>query len=287
VNQQKVLNEAIQTLKDFYAKKQNDAKQQAAKAATTKALLLQTAPSNKSVAQAFNTSAPAVTPHMGLQHLFDASVWDEDKSKASPVSSPVPATTVKLVAKQQADPVVAPTLDRTKDQQALDDAAKKNMDTKWGSVKNVSAKRAEAPKGFEKPLTAHLGGKGIIGILEMILQGSEALIEQDVKDEANSLDLHLAIIVKSKQSIAQKGKETIMLEQVKSENELKLTQAQQQVKVVNTEIMEVSDFILIIDKQCTNFLQNFNANQAARQQEISDTNQAKSVLMGMAEDSTA
>jgi hypothetical protein len=64
--------------------------------------------------------------------------------------------------------------------------------------------------------------------LQIILEESEALIEEDVKAEQNEVDKHLDYLAKTKQTIAVKDKETVMLEQVKSDNELKQTQTEQQ-----------------------------------------------------------
>merc|ERR1712129_401654 len=126
---------------------------------------------------------------------------------ASKKESPVQVPTVKLVAQTATE---AP---QTKEQQALDDGVKNNMDVKWGNVKDSKAKRVEKPKGFAKPLKAHTGTTGIIGILQIILQDSESLIEQDVKDEQSEVDLHLANVQQTKEVIAGKEKESTMLDQ--------------------------------------------------------------------------
>jgi len=139
------------------------------------------------------------------------------------------------------------------------------------------------PKGFDKPLKTHSGTTGVIGILHIILEESEQLIEQDVKDEQSEVDQHLANLDKSNQLIAQKDKETIMLGQVKADAEMTKTQKEQALKLVETEISEIEEFLVIVEKQCGTFLANFEENQAARAQEISDTVQAKEVLSGMAE----
>lgn len=168
----------------------------------------------------------------------------------------------------------------------MDDDVKKNMNTSWKSVKDIKAKRTEGPKGFDKPLKTHEGSKGVIGILEILVQDSESLIEQDVKDEENDLGLYLKNVEKTKSLIASKDKEAVMLNQVKSDADLKLTQTEEQKKIVQTEIKDINDFLAIVEKQCKAFLSNFDANQAARAQEISDTIEAKEVLLGMAEDSS-
>jgi len=200
---------------------------------------------------------------------------------ASKKESPVQVPTVKLVAQTATE---AP---QTKEQQALDDGVKNNMDVKWGNVKDSKAKRVEKPKGFAKPLKAHTGTTGIIGILQIILQDSESLIEQDVKDEQSEVDLHLANVQQTKEVIAGKEKESTMLDQAKNANELKKTQNEQQRAAVTKEIEEIDEFLAIVDKQCKTFLVNFESNQDARAAEISDTMQAKEVLLGMTEDSAA
>jgi hypothetical protein len=192
------------------------------------------------------------------------------------INGAAPIKLVAGVARQEPDT-------RTDEQKALDAEIEKNKDTTWGDVKGSKAKRTAGPKGFSKPLKTHTGGKGIIGILQIILEESEALIEEDVKAEQNEVDKHLDYLAKTKQTIAVKDKETVMLEQVKSDNELKQTQTEQQLKTVETEIEEIESFSKIVDKQCTTFLSNFNANQAARAEEISDTIKAKEVLLGMVE----
>jgi len=211
-------------------------------------------------------------------------------TKTAAVSTPV-AAPVKLfaahhaaqkVSKASAEPKKA-VIPQTKEQKALDDGIKKNMNMKKVDVKNVKAKRVEKPKGFNKPMKAHSGGKGVIGILEIVLEESEALIKQDVKDETNEVNLHLAGLEKTKQVIAQKDKENVMLTQVKSDNELQQTQAEQQLKVVETEKKQIEDFLVIVYKNCGTFLQQFASNQAARAQEIQDTMTAKEVLAGMTE----
>merc|ERR1719478_546652 len=173
---------------------------------------------------------------------------------------------------------------QTKEQKALDDAIKSNMDTNWTSVKNVKANRTEAPKGFAKPLREHRGAKGIIGIIQIIIEDSESLIKQDVEDEQKSLELHLASIAKTRGVIASKQEETVMLNQVKSDNEQKKTEAEQQLNTVETEMREIDAFLVIVDNQCNTLLDNFQANQEGRAQEISDTIRAKSVLKGMVEE---
>jgi len=286
VDQQKVLNEAITAMKNFYASKKKEANL-LQRMHTSQALPV-SAPIGVPAAASGDKHAPhRSVPVMSRPMSPPRTTLDTNASKTQP-AIPVAALHAQTVAKLHADPEennnATPTLERTKGQQVLDDAVKNNMDTKWGDVKDTKANRTTMPKGFAKPLKAHGGGKGIIGILQIILEESEAMIEQEVKDEKSEVDLHLANMEQTKQLMAQKEREVVMLDQVESDNSLKLTQAEQQLVAVETEIKEIGEFILIVDQQCETFLENFDANQAARAQEISDTNRAKEVLLGMEED---
>jgi hypothetical protein len=273
LDQQKALNEAIAILKDFYVR-----------SPAKKVSTLQASPDSRPPMKLDPVLNLAHTSHTAQPNLPKVDVevsgnYSSLHSVGSPMES---ANHVKLNSNHRADPAEDASASASS---ALDDAVEKNMDTKWGDVKNVKANRTDAPKGFEKPLEAHSGGRGIIGILEIILEESVALIGQSVKDEKAAFDLHLANMNQNMQMLTQKHKESTMLEQAKNDNELKMTQDEQSLKAVETEVMEIDAYELTLDKHCKFFLENFEANQEARTLEISNTKKAKEVLLGMELDS--
>jgi hypothetical protein len=259
VDQQKLLYEAVAALKKFYGQ--------------TKLLQTQgkTLPTKMLSAKVFS-SAPFYHVKLATKH--------ELETVAKSPQNPKAYASRELSAIQQ-DPGIE---QQSIEEKKLDEGVANNMDAKWQSVKDVKAKRTEAPKSFEKPLKEHGGTKGIIGILEIIIEESEHFIKQNVVDEQKSLQLHLASIEATNEVIVGKEKESVMLEQVRSENELKKTQTESELKAVETEIVEIDEFLVMVDKQCQSFLSNFQANQEARAQEISDTKRAKELLLGMAEE---
>merc|ERR1719217_598779 len=92
---------------------------------------------------------------------------------------------VKFVIRSKAREDPADVLNRTESQKKLDADVEKNMDLKYGKVEGLGVNKTAMPKGFTKPLKAHTGSIGIIGILNIILEDSKSMIEQDVKDETS------------------------------------------------------------------------------------------------------
>lgn len=145
----------------------------------------------------------------------------------------------------------------------------------------VKANRTAGPGGFEKPLEKHGASKGVIGILELLVENSKHLIEEIVKAEQSSADMLVANVAATATAIEEKTRQLAVLKDAKAVAEEGLLDAEAQATQVETEIGNINAFITLIDSQCTTLLANFEQNQAARATEIHDLGETKAVLLGM------
>jgi hypothetical protein len=141
---------------------------------------------------------------------------------------------------------------------------------------------AAKPKGFTKPAQKHAASMGILGILQLLVDESEALVEAILVQETASLDALTLSVQNTRTSMDQKDRQLIILNLKIGEEEAKLLEEKTSLEGCKAEMTEIEEFRAAVKEKCNYVVTNFVASQEARQAEIEHLRQAKAALMGMA-----
>jgi len=141
---------------------------------------------------------------------------------------------------------------------------------------------AAKPKGFTKPAQKHAASMGILGILQLLVDESEALVEAILVQETASLDALTLSVQNTRTSMDEKDRQLIILNLKIGEEEAKLLEEKTSLEGCKAEMTEITEFRAAVKEKCNNVVTNFVASQEARQAEIEHLRQAKAALMGMA-----
>eukprot|EP00929_Paragymnodinium_shiwhaense_P028400 TRINITY_DN16462_c0_g1_i2.p1 TRINITY_DN16462_c0_g1~~TRINITY_DN16462_c0_g1_i2.p1 ORF type:complete len:1230 (+),score=488.72 TRINITY_DN16462_c0_g1_i2:526-4215(+) len=146
---------------------------------------------------------------------------------------------------------------------------------------NTSTYEAGPPSTFSKPLAGHQGTKGIISILELLVDDSENLVEAIVREETASRDGMMATTTNTQKSLEEKDHQVVVLNQKIGAAEAKLQEEQESLAAVQAEMEEIQAFVKVVEEKCSYLVENFASSQEARTQEIDNLAQAKASLLGM------
>mmetsp|Transcript_124456 Transcript_124456/g.229328 ORF Transcript_124456/g.229328 Transcript_124456/m.229328 type:complete len:1580 (-) Transcript_124456:32-4771(-) len=156
--------------------------------------------------------------------------------------------------------------------------------TKYDRLNKSSVKAAEqlaipnATK-FEKPVQPHSGSKGIIGILGLLIDQSEEIVQQIVKDEEYGVDAYRLDVQETNRAIEELKSQKISQNQVLADTNDDLLNNQDARTAVAAEIAAIIAYISAVNTKCNTLLTNFESNQETRQKEIDDMWEARNALL--------
>lgn len=146
--------------------------------------------------------------------------------------------------------------------------------------KRQDPRPAGAPGGFSKPLEKHGGGHGVVSILELLVEDSEANVKSMRASEQEARDAFGGNVASSNAAITQKKDAITMMSTTKTNALLEGLQKTTEHTAVKTEITEITAFLVIVKDKCGYILENFVKSQTARQGQIDNVRQAKEAILG-------
>jgi hypothetical protein len=275
---QKVLYSAKQQLQNFYDGKSALLQKPKPKAPielpsadlpTIPALGAGLAPTKVASKVATKTQAPKASKNTGSKAATPAKAATKGAppKKAAPSKSGVVVT----APKKPAHAAVA-----VKSTKARKVAAK--LSTKEDP--DVLGEKKKMPE-FSKPAEAHGGGVGVIGIIDLLIEESQTLVEEIVEAEEASSQAYIDDLNDTKRSIAEKDREIVALQQVKGTSEVELQETKDLDTTLLKEMEEMYDYRQMLHNKCSFLLENYEKSQAARAAEIEGLLEAKHQLQGM------
>mmetsp|Transcript_10697 Transcript_10697/g.19433 ORF Transcript_10697/g.19433 Transcript_10697/m.19433 type:complete len:321 (-) Transcript_10697:33-995(-) len=155
------------------------------------------------------------------------------------------------------------------------------------SVNGTYVNRSALPwkPRFAHPLEPHGGGLGVLSIIQILIDNTEAAIRALEDSEAQSMDAYSAGVTETTHSMESLQNQIVVLEQRIGDAGARLQETEAALTAAETATQEVKDFILIVDEKCSHIVANIDTLQAARQAEIDNLFEAKAVLEGMVEQS--
>lgn len=130
-----------------------------------------------------------------------------------------------------------------------------------------------------KPLSKHGGGGGVISLLHLLIEESEALVEQIVTAETGARDAHSLDLEDTRRSIDAKDREMIVLNDNIGNLVLDKENTENLMHAVMKEMDEITSFLLMLSDKCDFLVAHFEDNQAARDQELRNLDDARAALL--------
>lgn len=153
--------------------------------------------------------------------------------------------------------------------------------TKAHEDPDVLGEKTKMPE-FSKPTAdAHGGGVGVIGILDLLIEESQTLIEEIVEAEETAANAYIEELNDTKRAIEEKDREIVALEQDKGTAEVGFQEAKELDVSLLKEMEEMYKYRELLHGKCGYLLENFEKSQAARAAEIQGLMEAKHQLQGM------
>merc|ERR1719310_2290259 len=122
---------------------------------------------------------------------------------------------------------------------------------------------------FSKPTAdAHGGGVGVIGILDLLIEESQTLIEEIVEAEETAANAYIEDLNDTKRAIEEKDREIVALQEDKGNAEVEVQETKELDVSLLKEMEEMYKYRQLLDSKCGFLLTNFDKSQAARAAEI-------------------
>jgi len=148
------------------------------------------------------------------------------------------------------------------------------------STPNVTI--APMPKTFSRPLRSHEGTHGILGILELLIGDSQAMVASMSRAEESARDAQGLDQTNARRSMDEKDRQLIELGQGRGDAEQELQQTEAMKAACEQEVGQINAFLVIVANKCTTLLNNYDTNQEQRRAELAGLRDAKFYLQGMA-----
>lgn len=196
-----------------------------------------------------------------------------DSKSAAP---PKKAAKVVPVPKTIAHATVAVKSTRTQKADAKAVAVKKNRQ----DPDDPLGEKSKMPQ-FSTKSEGHGGGVGVIGIIDLLIEESQTLVEEIVEAEEAASQAYIDDLNDTKRSIEEKDREIIALQQDKGTAEVELQETKDLDVTLLTEMEQMYKFREMLHSKCNFLLENFDKTQAARTAEMEGLLEAKHQLQGM------
>merc|ERR1719310_1043737 len=135
---------------------------------------------------------------------------------------------------------------------------------------------------FSKPTAdAHGGGVGVIGILDLLIEESQTLIEEIVEAEETAAQAYIDELNDTKRAIEEKDREIVALQEDKGTAEVEHQETKELDATLLQEMEQMYKYRELLHGKCHYLLENFEKSQGARAAEIEGLLEAKHQLQGM------
>jgi len=134
-----------------------------------------------------------------------------------------------------------------------------------------------------KEYAQNAGGKRVVGLLNKVLQDSQAMESEAIKGEENAQFAYEDFMKQSNTMIIQTTQGITDMTESRARDKSDLSMAQTDFKQTMAQLEGLNDEAGALHKSCDYLLKNFELRQSARSDEIDALNQAKSILSGLNE----
>jgi len=135
------------------------------------------------------------------------------------------------------------------------------------------------PTGF-KDYSQNQASAGVLNMLEQIIEDAKAMEAQAQQDEKDAQVAYEQLVKQSNASIEEKQKAKTNDESSKADVEGELIEQKQALESINTELEQLSQSKMNIDKACIFINKNFEVRQKAQDEEVEALIEAKAILSG-------
>lgn len=144
--------------------------------------------------------------------------------------------------------------------------------------------------GFSGPLwsssgsdSSRRGGLGVIAILEILIEDSEALVESMQQAQSKGRDAGSANAASTRKALESKDAELVVLQSKSAADEAEREQVARERTRGEEEVQEIQRLLAIVAEKCEHALSStFEQSQASRQRQIENLQSAKAIMMQQA-----
>jgi len=136
------------------------------------------------------------------------------------------------------------------------------------------------PPGGFKEYSQNQASAGVLNLLEQIIEDAKAMEAQAQQDEKDAQIAYEQLVNQNTVSIEEKQKAKTNDESAKADVEGELIEQKQGVESINTELQQLSESKMNIDKACMFINKNFEIRQKAQDEEVEALIEAKAILSG-------
>merc|ERR1719265_2974385 len=140
--------------------------------------------------------------------------------------------------------------------------------------------RKQTPPVVQKEYSANKGSTGVMNMIEKLIFDAKALEKDTTKAEQEAQDAYEGLVETTNGSVAALMKEVTSLTANLADTKEEKIATEGDLADTNKELDGLAKYNVDLHGKCDYVLKNFNARQAARQQEIEALQQAKAILSG-------
>jgi len=144
----------------------------------------------------------------------------------------------------------------------------------------VVSKKTAKPDGYKRPLQKHGASKGVIAILELLVEDSEQLVESIVDAEQKAQDAYAVNVADTRRAIQDYEHQIIVQQATGTNAGVELESAKEKLQAVEAEIADIENYMQIVATKCDALVANFAESQTARQAQIDNIAHAKEIFRG-------
>jgi len=144
----------------------------------------------------------------------------------------------------------------------------------------IQAKKSKAGEPEFKDYKEQSSSFGVISMLQQLIADAKAMEVEATHAETSAQEDYEAFAKTTTASIETKKKEMTTKEEEKGATEASLVEARQAKEGLTTELEELATLTGELHNQCDTLMQQFDARQSARSDEMDSLDQAKSMLSG-------
>ena len=144
----------------------------------------------------------------------------------------------------------------------------------------IQAKKSKAGEPEFKDYKEQSGSFGVISMLQQLIADAKAMEVEATHAETSAQEDYEAFAKTTAASIETKKKEMTTKEEEKGATEASLVESRQAKEGLTTELEELATLTGELHNQCDTLMQQFDARQSARSDEMDSLDQAKSMLSG-------
>merc|ERR1712176_1369011 len=135
------------------------------------------------------------------------------------------------------------------------------------------------PPGFEEYKKNAANG-GVMSLIQQIIADAKAMEAEAIRSEEDAQKAYEDFVKETNNSIEAKSRDIVNKSEAKAKAEVDLVETKEAKEGVLLELQQLANYNAELQQSCNFILKNFDARQAARDDEVEALRQAKAILSG-------